>query len=121
MRSERVQAENKAKLDTQLDASRAQIKAMFGKDATEEEVTEVLAYMVENKLYNNGKAAAIAVFADKYDTHMQQKYNQTMKEKSKKFPSQSKTVSSSRATPSKHARTAEEAIMMALNEQGEGA
>lgn len=121
MQSERVQSENKAKLDEQLNASKAQIKAMIGREATEEDVTRVLGYMVENKFYGNGKAAALAVFFNEYDAHMQQKYNQTMKEKAKKFPSQSKTVSSSRATPPKHARTAEEAIMMAMQEQGEGA
>ncbi len=120
LRSERIQAEGKAKLDTQLDASKAQIKAMLGREATEDEVTKVLEYMVENKFYGNGKAAALAVFSEQYDAHMQQKYNQTMKEKAKKFPSQSKTVSSSRATTSTHAKTPEEAIMMAMQEQGYG-
>lgn len=121
IKEERVMQEGKAKLDAQLDASKAHIKAMFGRDATEEEVTQVLEYMVENKFYSNGKAAALAVFSDQYDAHLQQKYNQNMKEKAKKFPTQSKTVSSARATTHKEARTAEEAIMMALAEQGEGA
>lgn len=111
--------EGKKLLDAQLDAAKDQIKNIFGRDATEDEVTEVLQFMVDNKFYNNGAAAAVSVFKDQYEQGIKQRYEREMQEKGKKFPPRTKSVNSARAAgPSKDAGSAEEAIAMAFAEQG---
>ncbi len=116
--SQQVEAKNRQYLDTQLDAAKEQVKAIFGTEASEEQITEVLEYMVENKFYSNGKAAALAVFGDQYEKAARSRYESEMKEKAKKFPARSKTVNSNRVGSSKDATTPEEAIAMAMAEQG---
>lgn len=95
---ERSQQESKNRqyLETQLDAAKEAVKSMFGRDATEDDVTKVLEYMVENKFYNNGKAAALAVFQDQYEKAISEKQQNRMKEKAGKFPSRNKSISASR-------------------------
>lgn len=116
--SQQIEAKNRQYLDTQLNAAKEQVKAIFGSEATEEQVTAVLEYMVENKFYSNGKAAALAVFGDQYEKAARSRYESEMKEKAKKFPARSKTVNSNRLGSSREASTPEEAIAMALAEQG---
>jgi predicted transcriptional regulator len=112
------EAQYKQHLDSQLDSAKGRIKAMFGREATEEEVTQVLEYMVENKFYNNGAAAAVAVFQDQYEKVVQERFQKEMSEKAKKFPPRNKSVNSARAQTSKEALSVEEAIKMAMEEQG---
>lgn len=112
------QAEARQKLDTQLDTAKQTIKSMLGRDPSEEEVDQVLEYMVENKFYSNGKAAAIAVFQDKYEENMRAKYENELKEKAKKFPPRSKTVNSHRAKAQENPSSVEDAIAAAFAEQG---
>lgn len=90
------EAKNREVLDTQLNAAKEAVKSMFGRDATEDDVTKVLEYMVENKFYNNGKAAALAVFQDQYEKAIAEKQQGRMREKAGKFPSRNKSISSSR-------------------------
>lgn len=90
------EAKNREILDTQLNAAKEAVKSMFGRDATEEDVTKVLEYMVDNKFYNNGKAAALAVFQDQYEKAISEKQQNRMKEKAGKFPSRNKSISASR-------------------------
>jgi len=116
--SQQIEAKNRQYLDSQLDAAKEQVKSIFGSDATEEQVTAVLEYMVENKFYSNGKAAALAVFGDQYEKAARSRYENEMKEKAKKFPARTKTVNSNRVGSSRDATTPEEAIAMALAEQG---
>lgn len=116
--SQQVEAKNRQYLDSQLDAAKEQVKSIFGSDATEEQITQVLEYMVENKFYSNGKAAALAVFGDQYEKAARSRYENEMKEKAKKFPARTKTVNSNRVGSSRDANTPEEAIAMALAEQG---
>lgn len=109
----------KQQLDAQLAAAGDRIKAMFGRDATEEEITQVLEYMVENKYYNNGAAAAVAVFQDQYEKAVKTRYETEMAEKAKKFPARNKSVNGARAAaPSKDAETADDAVRMAFAEHG---
>lgn len=96
MDRQQAEAKNKEVLDTQLNAAKETVKSMFGRDATEDDVTKVLEYMVENKFYNNGKAAALAVFQDQYEKAIAEKQQNRMKEKAGKFPSRNKSISSSR-------------------------
>lgn len=96
MEAERQQGEHKKALDSQLDAAGKQIKSMLGRDATEEDITEVLQYMVDNKFYGNGKAAALAVFGDQYEKAVVERHQAKMKEKAGKFPSRSKSIPASR-------------------------
>lgn len=113
------QQEAQATLDEQLNAAREEIKSFFGRDATEDEVTQVLQYMVEHKFYSNGSAAALAVFKDQFRETVARRQSEEMKEKAKKFPPRNKSVNSNRAAaPSKDAFSPEEAIAMALAEQG---
>lgn len=105
-------------LDTQLDAARGKIKSIFGRDATEEEVTQVLEYMVDNQYYKSGAIAAMEVFGDKYEQAVKQRYDSELKEKAKKFPPRSKSVNASRAAPQSDASSVEEAIAAAFAEQG---
>lgn len=112
------EAQYKQHLDSQLESAGQRIKSMFGRDATEEEITQVLEYMVENKYYNNGAAAAVAVFQDQYEKTIQERFNREMSEKAKKFPPRNKSVNGARSTTSKEATSVEEAIKMAMQEQG---
>lgn len=105
-------------LDTQLDAARQKIKSIFGRDATEDEVTEVLEYMVENKYYGNGAIAAMSVFGDKYEQEVKRRYDTELKEKAKKFPPRNKSVNVNRAQESRDHSSVEEAIAAAFAEQG---
>jgi hypothetical protein len=114
--SKQVEARNREYLDNQLNAAKEQVKAIFGSEPTEEQVTAVLEYMVENKFYSNGKAAALAVFGDQFEKASRQRYEAEMKEKAKKFPSRNKTVNANRSATSRDAATAEEAIAMAMAE-----
>lgn len=111
------QAKHRQELEAQIAAAGEQIKSIFGRDATEEEKRAVLQYMVDHKFYGNGKTAALAVFGDQYEKAVIQRHQEQMKEKAKKFPARTKSVSSSRVVP-KEASTAEEAIQKALAEQG---
>lgn len=115
-----VETRNRQHLDGLLGQAKTQVKNMFGREATDEDVQSVLEYMVENKFYsaNAGKASAIAVFQEQYEQQMRQRYDQELKEKAKKFPSRSKTVNSHRVAQTKDAASPEEAIAMALAEQG---
>jgi len=116
--SQQVEAKNRSYLDNQLSAAKEQVKSIFGTEATEDQITEVLEYMVENKFYSNGKAAALAVFGDQYEKAARSRYETEMKEKAKKFPARTKTVNSNRVGSSRDASTPEEAIAMALADQG---
>lgn len=118
MDQKEAEGKRKAHLDTQLNSAREQIKSMFGREASEDEVTEVLQYMVDQKFYGNGKAAALAVFSDRYEQAILQKHQAQMKEKAKKFPSRNKSVPSARAVSSGQAENPHEAIAKALADQG---
>lgn len=111
--------EARTHLDNQLNAAKEEIKSYFGREATEEEVAKVLEYMVEKKFYDDGALAAMRVFKDQFKESVLRQNNEQMKEKAKKFPARNKSVNSARAaTPSKGSLSAEEAIAMALEEQG---
>lgn len=113
-----TQAKYKEQLDNQLDAAKEQIKSIFGREAEEEELTQVLEFMVENKFYSNGKAAALAVFQDQQEKAVRDRIQRELKEKAKKFPSRQKSVNPSRAKESSNAQSVEDAIRMSLAEQG---
>jgi len=84
--SQQVEAKNRQYLDTQLGAAKEQVKAIFGKEATEEQITEVLEYMVENKFYSNGKAAALAVFGNQYETALKSRYESEIERRRRNSP-----------------------------------
>lgn len=115
-----VETKNRQHLDGLLNEAKGQIKSLFGREASEEEVRGVLEYMVDNKFYgkNAGKAAVMALYQDQYEKAVRQKYDNELKEKAKKFPPRNKTVNHNRAAQSKDAMSPEEAIAMALAEQG---
>lgn len=112
---------NRQKLDSLINDAGEKFKSMFQRDWSEDEKTDVLRYMVENKYYQSGKNAALAVFADQYEKTLASKANANMAAKAKKFPARNKTVNSARAVKnSQDASTPEEAIQRALADQGYG-
>ena len=113
-------AENKQRLDGLLNQARTKFKGMFGKDMTEDEESDVLQYMLDNKYYRNGAVAVAEVFQEQYEKALKGRQAQDLKAKAKKFGSRPKSVNPNRATSTKHAATPEEAIQMALAEQGYG-
>lgn len=115
------EAHNEEKLNGLLAKAGDKIKTMFGRDATQEEITQVLQYMVDNQYFQNGAVVAMEVFGDQYEKQLAARNAAKMKEKSKKFPSRSKGVNPSRVGKSRDALTPEEAISMALADQGFGA
>jgi len=118
MDKQEAQAKSKQQLDTQLDAARGRIKSIFGRDASEGEVTQVLEYMVDKKFYGDGSLAALAVFGDKYEKAILSKHQTKLKEKAKKFGSRNRSVSSSGADKSSDKMSTSEAIARALADQG---
>ena len=115
------EAANRKRLDGLLDAAGKEFKSMFQRDWNEDEKTQVLRYMVEKKYYEDGGAAALAVFRSQYAKDLQARQSAKMREKAKKFPPRTKTGNVQRApSTKKDALTPEEAIAMALAEQGFG-
>lgn len=92
------QEKARAQLDSLLDEAKTEIKGIFGSDATEEQVNEVLQFMVDNNFYKSGKTAAMAVFKDQYENAIKTRFETEMKEKAKKFGTRTKSVNPSRAT-----------------------
>lgn len=110
---------NRQRLDNLLSDAATQFKAMFGKDITDEERNQVLQYMVENKYYESGKTAAFHVFNGQYEKTLKGKATSDVRAKAKKFPARNKSVNAARVDKSpKHASSPEEAVAMALAEQG---
>ena len=112
--------EAEVQLNGLLDEARGQIKSMFGRDASEDEVTQVLRYMTENDYWKSGKTAAFHVFADQFRKLSQRTSVEKAKAKAKKFPAKMKGMNPSRVGKTRDAETPEEALAMALAEQGVG-
>lgn len=125
--SREVEAQNRAKLDGFLGETGSKFKAMFGKEAGEAEMAQVLKYMVDNGHFSGGKialsprAALLEVFGDQYEKAIQSRQASQMRTKAKKFPARGKSVNPSRVgKASQDATTPEEAIARALADQGYG-
>jgi hypothetical protein len=119
--SREKQAESQKTLDGLLDDARNRIKSGLGRDATEEEMTEVLKFMVENEYYRSGKLAASEVFGDRFEKAKQARQASTMRQKAGKFPARNKSVNANRVSrSSQDATTPDEAIARALADQGYG-
>lgn len=115
------EAEDKAKLDGLLDEAKAEIKSMFGRDATEQDLTEVLKYMVQKNYYDSGATAAFHVFRDQYRKLSTRASSENIRRKAGKFPARTKGVNPGRVSNRpKEAGSPEEAIAMALADQGAG-
>lgn len=119
MDRQQAEAKHKETLDAQLKGAGEKIKSMLGRDATEDEITEVLQYMVDNKFYGNGQIAALAVFGDRYEKSIAQRQQAKMKEKAGKFPARSKSVSPSRVKSGDDSMDLEDAIHAAMAESRE--
>lgn len=119
MDRQQAEAKHKEALDTQLKSAGEKIKSMFGRDATEDEITEVLQYMVDNKFYGNAQVAALAVFGDRYEKSIAERQQAKMREKAGKFPARSKSVSPSRVKSNDDSMDLEDSIRMAMAEARE--
>lgn len=122
IQKERVEAQSRRTVDGLLGEARAKFKTMFGKDATEDDLKAALKYMVDNKDYakGGGTRAVLEVFGDQWQKQVQQKRNQSLREKAKKFGARNKSLSAPRGKMSEDAKTPEEAIARALADQGYG-
>lgn len=119
---ERTEAQSRRTVDERLGEARAKFKAMFGKEATEDDLKAALQYMVQTKDYakGGGTRAVLEAFGDQWQAQVQQKRNEALKAKAKKFGARNKSLSSPRGKMSEDAKTPEEAIARALADQGYG-
>lgn len=118
--AQQATAANKAKLDGLLNESKSEFKARIGREPSEAEMTQVLQFMVENQYYRNGKLPVLEVFGDRIGKAREQMRSAQLKEKAKKFAPKNKAVNSSSGRRSQDAATPEEAVAMALADQGYG-
>jgi hypothetical protein len=119
--SQQQEAQNRQKLDGLLGEAEAKFKSMFSREWSEDEKTEVLQYMVENKVYRNGKIPVMEVFGDRYEKALKTRQASDLRGKAKRFGTRTKSVNSARISKaSKDASNADEAIAMALADQGYG-
>lgn len=115
------EAKNRQVIDGLLTEAGTHFKSLFKRDWNEQEKTEVLRYMVQKNFYENGEVPVWAVFKDQYQKQATQKRSTELKAKAKKFGTRTKGVNLNRANRApKDAETAEDAIAMALAEQGYG-
>lgn len=112
-------AQARQRLDGLLDEAKSEIKSMFGRDATEQEVTQVLQYMTQKNYFESGATAAFHLFRDQYKKLSTRVSDEKLREKSKKFPVRSKGISPARGK-SRDAESPEEALAMAFADQGFG-
>lgn len=119
--SQQREQENRSKLDGLLGEAQGKFKAMFAREWTEAEKTQVLKYMVENKFYGNGRVPVLEVFGGQYEKTLKTRQSSDLKAKAKKFGTRSKSVNAARASKApRDANNAEDAIAMALADQGYG-
>ena len=119
--SRNTEAANEQKLNGLLDQAGSKIKSMLGRDMTQADKDAVLQYMVDNQYFANGSVVAMEVFGDQYEKNLASRSAKRLQEKAKKFPARSKSVNPGRvAGKSRDAATPEEAISMAMAEQGFG-
>lgn len=122
------QAKAQQNLDTVLDNISSTIKEKLGRDASEEDIEDALEYLVDNQLLVNfdpkrAGALAKAVFYEKFGDQLEvasrKKYEMSLREKSKKLGTRTKTVNSKAQSKQKstQAESVEEAIAMAIAEQ----
>lgn len=127
IQAEREQAKAEGRLDEILGDANSQFKDMFGKDMTKAEKAQVLQDMLEQKvLLNGGKGVdgryfTWKIFGAQHKQVSEAQRGQRLKEKAKKFGSRNRSLNTVRpGGKKKDAETADEAIAMALAEQGFG-
>lgn len=110
-----IQREADQYIDKQIEIANSEIKSLFGRDASKEEVESVLNYMVENKVYD-AESVVLKMYKGQARNAWKQQVLSEMKEKGTKNGVRNKSVNSARVAETKHARTPDEAIKMALEE-----
>lgn len=127
LQAQQVRSKNQATLDALLNGAHAKFKTMFGRDVTDAEKQEVIKFMVENKYFPRdkdgkpqGHLVAFEVFGPRWEQHLKQNRDKQLREKAKKFGARNKTLNMGRQQAKKDADTPEEAVAMALAEQGYG-
>lgn len=123
LQTERQEAANRQRLDGLLGEAGAKFKTMFGRDPSQQERTEILKHMVENKFYpkaGQGHLIALEVFGPQWEKHLTKNRNEQMRQKAKKFGSRNKSLNTGRTVQKQHADNVDEAVAMALAEQGYG-
>jgi hypothetical protein len=120
LQTERAEAKNRQQLDGLLSDAAGKFKSMFGREITQPEKAQILKYMIENKYYQSGTNVTLEVFGKTWEKHMNTARGESLKAKAKKFGARNKSLNTVRAGKKSNADSAEEAIAMALAEQGYG-
>lgn len=123
IQTERQTAQNRQRVDGLLGEAGAKFKTMFGRDPNQQEKTAILKHMVDNKYYpdaGQGHLITLEVFGSQWEKHLKTDRNKQLRDKAKKFGARNKALNTARTTVKKHADSPEEAVAMALAEQGYG-
>lgn len=121
LRTTNQEKENRKALDQTLANARVSIKSMLGREATENDLTQVLAFIVDNKLYgakDPAKAAVAAVFGDEYQTSVRDREKSKLRAKAKKFGTRTNGVNGARTSSQKQNLDLRGSIKQAFSEQG---
>lgn len=128
MTRESEEKQVRANIDAQINAGREQIAKLLGREATEDELQELIDWMNEERVIGDhrnpesfkrmGKMAAMEVFSERAEGVRAEKQQADLKEKAKKFPSRTKSVNPSRAVQERDARDFRDGIAMAMEEHG---
>lgn len=124
--SQQKRAKSEQTLNSILGEAKDKYKAMFKKDMSEEQLTQLLEYIVENDAYGNpkkqhkgaGNLAVLEVFGAEYEQAMQAANANRLREKAKKFGSRNKTVNSRQVAKAPKIGSIDDGIKAALAEQG---
>lgn len=117
IQNERANEKATRELDSHLDKAKTLIKSNLGRDASEDDMYDILEWMTENKIYR-GDLAVAALYQEEIVKHKMDSYQNSLREKSKKFGTRNKTVNSKMGKEKSGHLDLEESIALALAEMG---